>query len=409
MRTLPRLSSLGTWVLALVVAACSSDAGSDATPLTPQGSAGTGISPPTAGAGGAASPSGGSVALGGGGSATTGGTTSNEAGTSPALGGSGGETGGSPAGGAAGSSAVTPSAAARQRVIDYFESIRGKGTLMGIENKGTTRGDTDKVKAITGKFPAFWGNDFGFGSGAVDKRPAMIDEAIAQWKAGAIVGLMYHACAPYRDEYCTWDDIGDKHPQHLTDQQWNDITTPGTELYETWLARLDKLAGFFQKLKEAGVAPMFRPFHEVNQCVFWWSCKTGDHGSKRLFQITHDYLTKDKGLDNIVWNWNIQDFTTLASDVGKYNPGPEYFDMVSLDVYNTGYTKGNYDAMRGTSAGKPIAIGECMFMPSADVLNQQPQWTYALLWPDFYANNPKLADAYAGPRAVTLDEMPGWK
>jgi Glycosyl hydrolase family 26 len=272
---------------------------------------------------------------------------------------------------------VPPASDAKQEVLAYFNSISGKHTIFGVENKGTLHDDTDHVSSMIGKQPGFWGNDFGFGSDAVNQRPAMATEAINQWKAGAIVALMYHACAPTRDENCDWDQVGGATPQHLTDAQWSDLVTPGTDLYQAWIGRLDALSVVFQTLKDAGIAPLFRPFHEMNQCVFWWSCHTGDNGSKKLYQITHDYLVGSKGFDNIIWVWNVQDFDSLASDVTAYNPGSAYFDIAALDVYNTGYTTGNYNAMLGAAAGKFVAVAECQFMPSQAILTQQPKWLYA--------------------------------
>lgn len=298
-----------------------------------------------------------------------------------------------------------PGSTAKQKVLDYFNSISGKKTIFGIENKGTLHDDTDHVKSLVGKQPGFWGNDFGFGSGAVNQRAAMAQEAIKQWNAGAVVGLMYHACAPTRDELCSWDDVGGAHPQHLSSQQWADIVTPNTDMYKAWIGRLDELSKVFQTLKDAGVAPVFRPFHEMNQCVFWWSCNAN---SKKLYQVTHDYLVKTKGFDNIIWVWNVQDFNSLSSDVNTYNPGSEYFDIAALDVYNTGYTGGNYNAMLGASGGKLVAIAECQFMPSQSVLSSQPKWLYAMLWPDFYGNN-DLPALYSAPSVLMEDEMPGWK
>jgi hypothetical protein len=63
----------------------------------------------------------------------------------------------------------------------------------------------------------------------------------------------------------------------------------------------------------------------------------------------------------------------------------------------------------GAAGDKPIAIGECQFKPSLDNLKQQPKWLYAMLWPDFYGNNPNLSALYNSEPALTEDEMPGWK
>jgi hypothetical protein len=65
--------------------------------------------------------------------------------------------------------------------------------------------------------------------------------------------------------------------------------------------------------------------------------------------------------------------------------------------------------MLSAAAGKPIAIGECEFMPSSELLKQEPRWVFAMLWPDFYASNPNLAALYGAANGLTEDEMASWK
>jgi mannan endo-1,4-beta-mannosidase len=49
-------------------------------------------------------------------------------------------------------------------------------------------------------------------------------------------------------------------------------------------------------------------------------------------------------------------------------------------------------------------------MPTASLLQQQPLWVYAALWPDFTEENAATLPAlYAAPNVITLDEMPGWQ
>ncbi|MEK0312607.1 discoidin domain-containing protein [Cohnella sp. 56] len=303
-------------------------------------------------------------------------------------------------------------AAVKQRILDYLNSISGNHTIVGIENKSSTapRSHSDQVASIAGRTPSLWGGDFGFGSSAVDNRWTMIGEAKNQFNKGALVTLMYHPCSPTRDEYCSWDEIGGNNPAKLTDAQFTQLTTPGTTLYNNWIGRLNTLATYLQDLKNNNVVVLFRPFHEMNQCVFWWACHKGSNGTAKLYQITHDYLVNTKGLDNLIWVWNVQDFSNLNTEVDAYNPGAAYFDIASLDVYNTGYTQNNYNTMLRVSAGKPIAIGECQFMPSASLLASQNKWIYAMLWPDFIEDNrSSLPGIYGASNVLTLDEMPGWR
>jgi beta-mannanase len=301
----------------------------------------------------------------------------------------------------------------RQHVLGYLRSIMGRKTLAGQHNKlnATPRSATDQVKNITGRAPALWSADFGFGSDQVDHRQIMIDEAIAQWRQGAVIQLMYHNCIPTRDELCSWDEIGGAHPQRLSDQQWVELVTEGSELNGAWKKRLDTLAPFFAQLKAAEVAPLFRPLHEMNHpAVFWWANRRGPQGSSKLFQITHDYL-EAKGLDNIIWVWDLQDFDTLGDDISSFNPGPSYYDIAALDVYNdsTGYNQQKHDAIRAAAGEKLIAIGECQTLPTRDIISRQRDWAFFMLWPDFVAQNQgALSALYGTSDVLTLDQLPGW-
>lgn len=304
-----------------------------------------------------------------------------------------------------------PTSSAKQKVLDFIASISGKKTIAGQHNKEnpTPSSATDWIKTNTGKTPGLWSGDFLFSAYEVNARPTMIAEAKKQWSQGAIVQLMYHNCVPTRDELCGWDEIGGNNPQHLSDAQWTELVTDGTPLNAAWKARLDTLSVFFADLKAAGVAPLFRPLHEMNQSVFWWGGRKGANGTRRLFQITHDYLVQNKGFDNIIWVWDIQDFGSLATDVNDYDPGQAYYDIAALDVYDGGYDQSKYDAMLGVAGSKPIAIGECATPPTPALLVQQPRWAFFMLWPDFLDQNASTLPAlYTAPNVVTEGQMPGW-
>jgi hypothetical protein len=301
---------------------------------------------------------------------------------------------------------------ARQQVLDYLGAIEGHQTIAGQHNKinATPAVSTNDILSLTGKTPALWSADFGFGQHALDNRQLMITEAIHQWHQGAIVQLMYHNCIPTGDETCGWDDIGGASPQHLSDAQWTELVTDGTALNGAWKARLDTLSGFFAQLQAAGVAPLFRPLHEMNQGVFWWGGRGGADGTRKLYQITHDYLVKVKGFDNIIWVWDLQDFDSLSTDVDDYNPGSAYYDIAALDVYGGPYDQAKHDLIRAAAGSAPIAIGECENLPTSALLQSQPDWVFFMLWPDFIDEESGVLPAlYGASNVITEDQMPGWK
>jgi len=307
---------------------------------------------------------------------------------------------------------ASPALVAHDRVICTLATFSGQRTIAGQHDKLNDQPEvsTDQIQSITGKLPGLWSADFGFGSEGVDNRAGMIAEAENQWSQGAVVQLMYHNCIPTGDELCSWDDIGGATPQHLTDAQWSSLVTDGTALNQAWKGRLDTLSPFFADLQAKGVAPLFRPLHEMNQGIFWWAGRPGPTGTTKLFQITHDYLVGQKGFTNIVWVWDLQDFGTLSSDVNDYDPGPGYYDIAALDVYDgSGYTTDKYDLMTAKAGSKLFAVGECEHPPTGDVLAAQPGWVFFMLWPDFIAEDQAdLPAIYAAPQVVTLGQMPGW-
>lgn len=300
------------------------------------------------------------------------------------------------------------------KVLDYLVKISGKKTLLGIHNRepnATPAVWTEKVHTVTGKYPGLWSGDFLFQADNINNRQTMIDEAARQWKKGAVVNIMWHACNPALAQPCGWDDQGVK--SKLSNEQWQELITDGTPLNGKWKKMMDEVSVYLQQLEDKGVEVLWRPLHEMNQGVFWWGGRPGPQGTAKLWQITHDYMTKIKGLSNLIWVWDIQDFKTLASDAETYHPGKAYFDMLALDVYDdgSGYSKEKYDIIVKASGGKPIAIGECQRYPTAAQLKAQPLWTFFMGWSELTFEHNSATDIQAlaiSENIVTLDQMPGW-
>jgi hypothetical protein len=152
----------------------------------------------------------------------------------------------------------------------------------------------------------------------------------------------------------------------------------------------------------------------MNQGIFWWAGRPGANGTRRLFQLTRDYLQNVKGLTNLIWVWDVQDFSTLASDLITYNPGSNYWDVLALDMYYSdgqGYTTTKYNAIVNAAGSKPVAIGECEVLPSASLLALQPRWSFFMGWAELVFNQnsvPNLQTLYTASNVVTRDELPGW-
>lgn len=299
------------------------------------------------------------------------------------------------------------------KTLKYLYGIYGSKTIAGIHNRepnATPARWTNEVEKATGKFPGLWSGDFLFQIDNINNRQLMVDEALVQWKKGAVVNIMWHACNPALDEPCGWrGGVLSK----LTDDQWKEITTNGSPLNKKWKERVDVVCVYLQLLEDKGVEVLWRPMHEMNQGVFWWGGRPGPEGTLKLFRMLHDYMTKEKKLTNLIWVWDMQDFGTLAEDVKTYNPGDKYWEIAALDVYDdkSGFSKEKYDIMLSVCNGKPIAIGECQKIPTSQQLSEQPKWTFFMGWSELEFNKnsiEQIKDLHNSPNVITLDKMPGW-
>lgn len=295
--------------------------------------------------------------------------------------------------------------------LKVLSRISGKQSLFGIHNREpnkTPAAWTNEVFNVTGKYPGLWSGDFLFQADNISNRQIMIDEAINQSKRGAIINLMWHACNPAMAQPCGWNTDGVL--SKLTNTQWKDLTTEGTAINARWKGMMDEVAVYLQQLKEKQIYVLFRPLHEMNQSVFWWGGRPGKFGTAKLYRLTHDYFVKTKGLTNLIWVWDIQDFPSLEKDAVDYNPGSNYWDIAALDIYDdqTGFSQEKYNIMVGVAAGKPIAIGECQKLPTSDLLKKQPKWTFFMGWSELtfkFNTNEAINSLIKADNVISLDEL----
>ena len=292
-------------------------------------------------------------------------------------------------GGVAAAAPPGPAGVTAADEISYLKSLTGNHVLSG--QQGGANSDpaqwVRKVHDITGEYPGIWNGDFGFSQNDVDNRQTVVNEAKAEWAAGALPGLMMHACRP---DVATCDFQGGANPvdgSRLSDPEWQQLITDGTALNTDYKRKLDQFVPYFQQLKDAGIPVLFRPQHEMNEGWAWWGGRPGPAGSARLFQITHDYL-ESKGLNNIVWVWALKDVAGGASQAASYYPGDNYVDVVGLDVWVSKFPSSDwYQAMQNIAKGKPMALAEVGSVPQPAQLSAQPKWVYWNVWLDYLTNS----------------------
>jgi mannan endo-1,4-beta-mannosidase len=310
----------------------------------------------------------------------------------------------SAAGEPAETSSATPSAV--NPVLEYLKSISGKAVVAGIHNREPNSRpslQTDHLFEEIKIRPALWSGDFLFKPDDVNARWAMIYECERQWKRGSLVQLMFHVAPPTMAEGCGWDGGV---ISHLSDDEWQDLINEDGLLNKIWKKRLDDYAHYIDYLQKAGVIVLLRPFHEMNQGKFWWGGRPGPQGTAALYRLTHDYLTHIKGLNNIVWVWDMQD---MSRDFADYNPGEQYWDLFAFDIYADGYDPSWYAYVTSVVRAKPMMIGECARLPTLQVFAAQPRWCAFMSWSELtFTENTReqLLDVYRARNVITADKLP---
>ena len=234
-----------------------------------------------------------------------------------------------------------------------------------------------------------------------------IADLIAMAQDGAVLTASWHAPNPHTG-------------QPYDDRSWHRLgalrrATPEAAAF--WTAYDEQLA-VLTELQDAGVAVVFRPFHEVNGDWFWWG--RPDASTFRALWRALQLRAWDAGVHNVVWAYSF----AAANRTGIAAPEtllPATVDLAGIDSYwpATGSHRDRAPSMQGYAAVARrvprMAITE--IGPSADpaggwsptlvtstarALAHQPVW--ALLWVDDAAGLKQIS-SLAGGRAW-LDACP---
>ncbi len=297
---------------------------------------------------------------------------------------------------------VNPNATQKAKdVYRYIYNLKYQGLMTGQHNyaktwNGSNTGirATNSVNTIIGHYPGLWGSDFSYTDPGYtiaqlqDTRQRMIDVAKAQADAGSIITLTYHMVTPKLEENQGWSNV---QQARLTMSEYEDLVTPGTTLYNNWKRNLDRIIPFLQELQDENYAVVWRPFHEMNG-LFWWG--GGDAAKTHFTQLwinTYNYMVNDNGLNNLIWFWSPNHFTSWNNDrvPDPWFPGLQYVDVLGIDDYfwnQPGFlSQGDYDYLVNKAEGKPLAIGEGfnvnMEIPSVEWMKEhRPEYRWFMLW-----------------------------
>jgi mannan endo-1,4-beta-mannosidase len=307
---------------------------------------------------------------------------------------------------------VTPNASPEAvALLSYLQGLSGKHTLAGQHCNplvGSTR--LVMVHGQTKRYPALFGQDFGFSPpgtwDGINFRQQIVDEAIRRHSEGFVITLMWHAVRPTEDEPVTFRESVQG---ELTEDEWRDLTTPGTVVHERWKSQVDVIAWHLRQLRDAGVPVLWRPYHEMNGEWFWWGQKPGEGGYKKLYRMLFDRLVGFHRLNNLIWVWNANEIREKVEPYEAYFPGADVVDILATDVYQNGFAAADYEQLLAVAGDKPIALGEVGRAPTLEILRAQPRWAWFMSWGDpqgFWMDREAYTGLYNSDEVLTLDELP---
>lgn len=260
-----------------------------------------------------------------------------------------------------------------------------------------------KVHDHTGKMPRYGCVTYDFDD---DPFPdsAWNNGVKKMWDRGMIVGVFSFYANPSGGR---WNDPVDIDPIFA---QGDNPTK------NNFYKQMDRMAGNMKWLKEREIAVVYTPFVESDD-KNKWHAKGGPETIIRLYRVVHDYFTKDKGLDNIIWAYHT---TGNHGALEKYYPGDAYVDVLGKSAYGTGLNFSEYSwaVEKKKTAGKAIWWSELGIRgrsdPPRDCLDvvrkletSYPELAGFVFWSDsgYYnvvgnSNGPELM---AHPKIVTLE------
>ncbi len=296
-----------------------------------------------------------------------------------------------------------------RKLLDFLYSLKGKKTIAGHHNYvGRPDVFIQRVKELTGKTPEIWGGDFieYYKAGNAEQ---LVREAYDKYKEGYIITMMWHAGRPQDDPPFGWKESVQA---KLTDAEWHELITPGTNLHTRWQNQVDIVAKYLKELLDLKVPVIWRPYHEANGVWFWWGNRRGENGSAKLYKMMYDRFVNFHKLNNLIWVWNTNAPRQLINDeayaYADFFPGMDAVDVLATDVYHSDFRQRHHDELVRLGKGKLIALGEIGQVPSPEILARQPMWSWFMVWGNFVDthNTPKqIRDLYDYSRTFSHEDM----
>ncbi len=293
------------------------------------------------------------------------------------------------------------------------------GDMSSYNGNVLQHADVKAVHDVSGKYPALVGFDFMNSTGKNENEgwnkgysTSSVNLAKDIYRRGGIPAFTWHWRDPSRktDAFYSSEATMKISSAMNPDGSWNTSST----LYKYLIKDIHTIGGLLQELQNAGVACIFRPLHEASGKWFWWGNDGTGHFIE-LYRLIYDEMVNVMGVHNVIWVWNAD------PNDKDWNPGADYYDVVSADIYNSAFDySSNYsvfDKLKTLTDGrKIIALSENGPIPDIQKeLDDNAVWSWWMPW--YQTWNGKFVDKTSAEEwkkcmndanVVTLDDMKGW-
>ncbi len=294
------------------------------------------------------------------------------------------------------------------------------GDMSSANGNVTLHDDIKAVYQASGKYPALIGFDFIFATGRTenegwckDYTRKAVDLAKDTYRRGGIPAFTWHWHDPSRktDSFRTEDSSINISDALNNDGSWN----TSSELYRNIIHDIDIIADYFLELQRLNMACIFRPLHEASGGWFWWGRDKVASNFVKLYQLIFDEMTNVKGVHNVLWVWN------AGTEDADWNPGDDYYDIVSADIYNSSYdyssNSSTFAKLKLLTKGKKIiALSENGPIPDIDKqAEEEAMWSWWMPWYNTWdgnfvnqTSNSEWQKCMNDPRVITLEDNNTW-
>lgn len=315
-------------------------------------------------------------------------------------------------------------------LYQYICESYGKSIILGQHDTMGTNYETELIYRTTGKYPAMRFGDMMYVTGKENSEQLENEMSMAEswYNNGGIVGYMWNWTSPSDKDnldsiYTESSDfdlskaVTKEKIDSMSLEDIKKLQKDGKVSAEcvAVVEDIDKVSEQLAKLRDEGIAVLWRPLHEASNGYFWWGKDKESY--KWLWNLMYQRQTEYHMLNNLIWVWSAQN--------ARWYVGDDYCDIISLDVYSSNGSKdGQVNSLlflQGITKNKPIAMSECGTTPDIQsIADEKAMWSYIGQWGGNYlmTEEGKLSEEfnaeadlitmYNNNLTVTRDKLPAF-